>query len=122
MACRGEHFPVQAATKSDLKDGGVVASRPVRLAAIFSPGKQFEARFSLHYPLLFTLGNKIQNGLKMEKPSSLHLSRLTNTDTAEVPLARAFVKFGSGKSAGKIPPLPARCPNPDRKSVVLVVK
>jgi hypothetical protein len=39
MACRGEHFPAQAATKSDLKDGGVVASRPARLAAIFTPGE-----------------------------------------------------------------------------------
>lgn len=36
MACRGEHFPAQAATITRRAESGVVASRSARLAAIFS--------------------------------------------------------------------------------------
>jgi hypothetical protein len=57
----------------------------------------------------------------MGKPRSLHLSELTDADTAEVSLARAFVKFGAGRSAVKFHTL-LWWAYPDGQAVGLVLK
>jgi len=71
--------------------------------------------------LLFTLGNVIQDGLKMEKPRAFHLSGLPDGHAAEVFLARAFVELRTAEAAVKLHPLLGRS-NPDGKAVGLVVK
>lgn len=83
---------------------------PVRSAADFL----FRYR-----PLSLTLGDKVQYGLQVKKAGSFNLPRFPDGYAAEVSLARAFVKFGTGKAAVKFYPLFGRA-YPDGQAVGLV--
>ena len=84
-------------------------------------GQLLLAHRSLLHGVLLTLGDKIQDGLQMEKPRPLYLSGFTDADAAEVALARAFVKFGARKSAMMLNAVFWRA-YPDGQAVGLVVK
>ena len=72
-------------------------------------------------PLLFTLGNEIQDGLKMEKAGAFNLTGSADADRAEMPFARALIKFGTRKATVKFHPL-FWCPYPDGQAVGLILK
>lgn len=72
--------------------------------------------------VLLTLGDKVQNGLKMEKPRSLYLAGFADADTAEVPLPSSLVKFSPAEASVKFHATAAWRSYPNGKSVMLVVK
>ena len=64
------------------------------------------AAFSgVHRRLLLTPGDKIQNGLQMEKPGAFDLPRFPDGYGAEMAFARAFVQFSAAKSRPMVNPL-----------------
>jgi len=69
--------------------------------------------------MLFTLGNKVQNGLKMEKPCAFDLARRADAYASEMSLARAFVKFGTAESRVKFHTVLGAA-NPDGPAVGLI--
>jgi len=79
------------------------------------------AGFSLGRRFLFTPGDEIQDGLKIEKSRAFRLAWGADADASEVSLARALVKFGAGESAVKFHAVFGRA-NPDGQAVGLVLK
>jgi hypothetical protein len=58
----------------------------------FRRGKRFWGLpVSLRVPLLFALGNEVQNGLKIEKSGSFGLAGFSYRHTAEVAISRALI-------------------------------
>jgi len=75
----------------------------------------------IHRPLPFATGDKVQDGLQMEKPRPFHLAGFTDGHAAEMPLARAFVKFGTAETTVKFHALLWGA-YPDGQAVGLVLK
>lgn len=110
-----------ASAKVDCPEGREYAVLISSFSAAFFLSRSAADFLCLHRPLLFTPGDEIQDGLKIEKPRALHLARRADGHAAEVSLARAFIKFGAAESAVKFQ-AGFRRANPNGQAVGLIVE
>lgn len=77
-------------------------------------------RSFLHH-VMFALFDKIQDGLKMEKPRALHPSGFADGNAAEVAILRALIKPRPAEARIKFKPMLGRS-HPFRASAGLIVE